>query len=302
MLPLLLLLLAAASDRRVLAHPPSAIVVDDQGTVYFTDAEEGVFQLTPAGKATRVNPVAMHWMALDRRGGFANAADEFGEWFGRITPKGERPALVSCSDFPCDIGPDGNLYFAKMHGLTIIRRTPAGDESTLVKAGDYGLDANQAWGVNGMTCAPDGTIYLVALDSVNKVEGSGEHVLFAIAADGSIRQIARNFVQVQVLEGQEHPEVRPQYCRGMASNENGDVFIAATGSRCVLKLSPNSETSEVLRAERPWSPTGVALFEDSLYVLEYNDEKPTQNREWPLRVRKRDGGGRVSTLIVVRGE
>jgi sugar lactone lactonase YvrE len=270
--------------------------------VYFTDAEEGVFQLGDSGKAARINPLALHWMALDRRGGFADGPDEFGEWFWRISPTGQRPALVSCSDFPCDIGADGNLYFARMHGLTIVRRTPEGEESTFVNADDYGLDTSQSWGVNGMTCAADGTLYLIALDSVNKEEGSGEHVLFAMNTDGSVSEVARNFVQVKVPKGQEHPEVRPQYCRGMAVDKVGNIFIAVTGSRCVLKLSSDSTASEVIRAERPWSPTGVTLFEDSLYVLEYNDEKPTKNREWPLRVRKIDGKGQITELIVVRGE
>jgi hypothetical protein len=137
-----------------LAHPPSAIVVDDEGRVYFTDAEEGVYRINGSGGRTRINTEAMHWLALDRGGAFANAPDKFGEWFGRVTPKGKRPALISCSDFPCTIGPDGNLYFAKMHGLAIIRRTPAGHETILVEAADYRLDPDAAWGVNGITCAP----------------------------------------------------------------------------------------------------------------------------------------------------
>src|SRR5688500_14747380 len=132
------------------AHPPSAIAVDEGGRVFFTDAQEGVFRIDDGGAVTRINPSAMHWMALDPSGSFAQAPDAFGEWFGRVTTKGERPTIISCSDFPCAIGPDGNLYFARMHSLTIMRRTPNGEESVLVDANDFGAGPRHRYGVNGM--------------------------------------------------------------------------------------------------------------------------------------------------------
>jgi hypothetical protein len=282
------------------AHPPSAIAVDERGRVFFTDAQEGVFRIDDRGAMTRINPSAMHWMALDRSGAFAKAPEEFGEWFGRITPQGKRPTLISCSDFPCAIGGDGNLYFAKMHGLTIVRRTPAGNESVLVEPKDYGVDSTRL-GINGMASGPDGSIYVVTLDSVNRTEGTGEHVLYAINLNGDIRKIAEGFVQEKVPDGEEHPEVRPQYCRGMAVDDDGNVYIAVTGSRYVMKVTPQGEGSVILRAKRPWSPTGVAVREGAVFVLEYDDEKQVQNREWPLRVRKLDRDGHVETLVTVRG-
>jgi DNA-binding beta-propeller fold protein YncE len=284
------------------AHPPSAIAVDDRGRVFFIDAQEGVFRIDDDGAVTRLSPSAMHFMALDPRGSFAQAPDSFGEWFGRVTPKGERPTIVSCSDFPCAIGPDGNLYFAKMHSLTIVRRTPAGEEIVLADADDFGAGPRHRYGVNGMACGPDGAVYLVNLDSLNKTEGTGEHILHAISLDRRVRRIAEGFVRQPVPEGEEHPEVRPQYYRGMAVDERGNIYIAVTGSRYVMKISAEGDGSVILRAHRPWSPTGVAVRDNSVYVLEYDDEKPTQNREWPLRVRMIDDHSRVRTLITVRSK
>jgi hypothetical protein len=284
------------------AHPPSAIAVDERGRVFFTDAQEGVFRIDEDGAVTRLTPSAMHWMALDPSGSFAQAPNSFGEWFGRVTPKGERPTIVSCSDFPCSIDPDGNLYFAKMHSLTIMRRTPNGEESVLVDADDFGAGPRHRYGVNGMACGPDGTIYLVNLDSLNKTEGTGEHILHAIGIDGRVGRIAEGFVKSPIPEGQQHPEVRPQYCRGMAVDDRGNIYIAVTGSRYVMRISPGGEGSVILRAHRPWSPTGVAVRGNSVYVLEYDDEKPTRDREWPLRVRMIDDNAQVQTLITVRGD
>jgi WD40 repeat protein len=152
-----------------------------------------------------------------------------------------------------------------------------------------------------MACGSDGLLYLISLDSANKIEGSGEHVLYAVGMDGSIRTIAKNFVRDLLPESERPPEVRPQYCRGMAVDEQGNVFVAVTGNRCVMKLTPKGEASVVLRAAKPWTPTGVDVFQDDLYVLEYDDETPTEGRNWPPRVRKRDRQGNVVTIATVRG-
>jgi hypothetical protein len=143
---------------------------------------------------------------------------------------------------------------------------------------------------------------VVTLDSVNKDKGTGEHVLYAINLDGQIRKIAEGFVQEKVPDGEEHPDVRPQYCRGMAVDDDSNVYIAVTGSRYVMKVTPRGEGSVVLRAKRPWSPTGVDVRDGVVYVLEYDDEKRVQDREWPLRVRRLEPDGRVDTLVTVREE
>jgi sugar lactone lactonase YvrE len=295
-----LILLCSCSD--TFAHPASGIAVDERGFVYFVDSLRGVWREGEGGKLQLINESAMHWMAIDREGRFANAPAEFGEWFGRLTPKGGKPTLISCSDSPCVVGKDGNLYFAHMHSLNIKRRTPGGLESLLVAAEKFGFAKERPIGVSGMACGADGSIYVVALDSLNRHEGTGEHALFAVAMDGAIRMIAKEFVKEKIAESEEHPDVRPQYCRGMAMDKDGNIFIAVTGSRCVMKLTQKGEGSVVVRCKKPWSPTGVDVFNGELYVLEFDDETPTQGRSWPLRVRKVGRDGSVVTLARVRNE
>lgn len=292
--------LAALCRPAAVAHPGSGIAVDPAGHVFFTDTGQGVWRIDRDGALTLVNPSAMHWMALDRAGGFADAPEQFGEWFGRLTPRGQKPALVSCSDFPCVVGADGNLYYAKMHGLTLVRRTPAGGESVLVTREAFGVGAGRPVGVNGLACGADGTLYLVSLDSLNKTVGSGVHVLYAVRPDGSVRSIAKNFVTEALPEAQRHPEVRPQYSRGMAVDGKGNVYVAVTGSRCVMRVAPSGAAAVVLRAGKPWSPTGVDVSDDGeVYVLEYDDETPVRGRDWPPRVRKVARDGKVLTLATV---
>src|SRR5688572_24292547 len=245
---LLVITVCTSSASRAVAHPGSGIVVDENGRVYFTDTGRGVWRVEGDGKLTLISKSAMHWMTIDREGKFADAPEEFGEWFGRLTPKGEKPTLISCSDFPCVVGKDGNLYSAYMHSLKIMRRTPDGRESILVSPEKFGIDASRPIGVNGIACGPDGSIYVISLDSLNRQVGSGEHALFAVSMDGSIRTLAKGFVKEKLPENERHPEARPEYCRGMAVDDQGNVFIAVTGSRCVMKLTQKGEASVILKA------------------------------------------------------
>jgi hypothetical protein len=86
----------------------------------------------------------------------------------------------------------------------------------------------------------------------------------------------------------------------MAVDEKGDVYVAVTGSRCVMKVSAKGEGSVVLRAKKPWSPTGVEVFKGEVYVLEYDDETPVEGRGWPPRVRKVGKDGKVSLVAEVK--
>src|SRR5256885_11517465 len=47
------------------------------------------------------------------------------------------------------------------------------------------------------------------------------------------------------------------FLRGLAVDARGTVFAAATGCRAVVKITPDGQASVVMRAETPWSPTGV---------------------------------------------
>ena len=296
---LLVLALWTLMPCRAYAHPGSGIAVDDRGAVYFTDTGRGVWRIEPGGDRKLVSDNALHWMAIDRVGGFADGPDDFAEFFWRATPRGAKPALVLCSDFPFAIGKDGNLYYARMHSPTIVRRTPAGAESILVDGKKLGIAADAPAGVNGVACAPDGSVYSVTIHSLNRTVGTGEHAIYAVAPDGSVRTVAKDFVKDVLPPDQQPPEVRPQYCRGLAVDGDGNVFVAVTGNRCVMKLSPSGEAGVVLRCEKPWKPTGVDVRGGEVYVLEYDDETPVEGREWPPRVRKVARDGAVSTVAAI---
>jgi hypothetical protein len=93
------------------------------------------------------------------------------------------------------------------------------------------------------------------------------------------------------------PKDQSPFLRGLAVDAHGTVYAAATGCRAVVKIMPNGGPTVVLRAERPWSPTGVAVRGDEVYVLEYERPHSTKREEWVPRVRKLAGDGKVTTLV-----
>jgi hypothetical protein len=81
---------------------------------------------------------------------------------------------------------------------------------------------------------------------------------------------------------------------------DGTVYAAANGCRAVIAIPASGKMRTVLRAEAPWSPTGVALFGSDLYVLEYLHTSGDDRKAWIPRVRKVGADGSVKTLAVVK--
>jgi hypothetical protein len=193
------------------------------------------------------------------------------------------------------MGRDGNLYFAHMHSLKILRCTPDGTESVFVWPEQFGVEFSRPYNVTGITCGPDGTLYLFSLN-----DDAGNHAVYTVGVNRSIGTFAQNFVTDAIPQSERHPQASPEYCRGMAVNKQGDVYIAVTGNRCVMKLTRNGDARVILNSQKPWTPTGVAEHNGNLYVLEYDDETPTEGRNWPPRVRKVAHDGTVTTIASIK--
>ena len=47
------------------------------------------------------------------------------------------------------------------------------------------------------------------------------------------------------------------YLRGLDVGEDGIIYATATGCRGVVKITPDGKVETILKAEQPWTPTGV---------------------------------------------
>jgi sugar lactone lactonase YvrE len=89
------------------------------------------------------------------------------------------------------------------------------------------------------------------------------------------------------------------FLRGLAVDAKGTVYVAATGCRSVLKITPDGKVSTVLKADRPWSPSGVAVHHEDVYVLEHISMNSDAHEDWPPRVRKLGRDGKITILATV---
>jgi hypothetical protein len=277
-----------------LAHPGSGIVVDSRGYVFVADINRGLLQFTPDGKVTVVLREAGHWLAVDADRKFARMdfqqSEHWPRWFKHRNPPGSQLALVSDGGSPLVIHRDGNLYYVANDermvpgGLQIARLSPDGKLALVPPA--LKVRADELGGIKGLASGPDDSLYAVTPGAVLKVEldGTFEIVKQSIVVPGCDRYLPPNT-----------PPTYEPFLTGLTVSPRGDIYLAATGCRCVLKLNPNERVSTVLRAETPWSPTGLALRGEDLYVAEWTNAHSGQHDYRP-RVRKVGHDGKVTTV------
>jgi len=285
---LITLLLCFLPATKTSAHPGSGVVLDKDGNVYFTDTGKGVWKIDKQGRLSFLPASRFHWMTIDAIGSFAKSPKSFGEYFERVTPESNKPALIMCSDFPLVVNKDGNIYYAvtRPGSGKIIKRTPDGKESTFATNKIFEF-------INGITAGTDGSLYITESSNANA------NTIRKITMDGTISIIA-TFVG---KDGKDLPlETTPSYCRGLAVDSTGNIYVAATGSRSVLKITPDGKITTILQVTSPWTPTGVALFLGEVFILEWHDvtaENLEVRTAWIPRVRKIGLDGRITTVATV---
>jgi sugar lactone lactonase YvrE len=279
------------------AHPGSGIAVDAKKNVYFVDTGAGVWKIDPQGQVTSLKGPAYHFMAMDRSDRLAavklpTAGGEEVEWVGG------NPGLVLASGYPIAIGPRGDLFYPapnKDARVQIWRFSPPAKPqvvATLPAATEVdsaGESRAVPW-IHGLAVAPDGSVYYTEQRAVRR-----------ISPDGAVTTLADN---VTVPDCERPPlgkdeRIGPSL-RGLDVRADGTVFVAASACSAIVKITPQGETSVVLRATESWSPTGVAVSGEDLYVLEYLHIDAERREEWLPRVRKVSADGTATILCSIK--
>lgn len=280
------------------AHPGSGIVVDAQDRVYFNEAGDpderlpgSIWQIDAQGKLTRLKVGGAHYLALDTKRGFAQS--NLSAWFDeRVTPWLQRVdtpdgSLIQADGQPLAAHRNGSLYYAKRN-LEVVRLTPDGKQTTI--SSKLNAAVEELGGIKGLTFGPKDDLYIACPGAIVKLEANGT---FSTVA----HSIAVPDCDADLPPGT--PESHSPFLRGLAVNAQGMVFAAATGCRAVVKVSPDGKSSVAMRSEKPWSPTGIAVRGDDVYVLEYEHPHSQSKVDWRPRVRKLKPDGKVTTLATL---
>ena len=286
---------------RINAHPGSGIVVDRHGNIYFVDTGGGVFKIDRNGRLSRLQGPAYHWMAIDIDGRLTNVTlPYFSSGDATVTRVGADPALLLSSDFPIVVGRDGSLYYpwraSQSSGdrLQVFRlarpakpfgQAPSGKTSVFVTLPDSSEGGPLRW-LNGIAVGLDSSIYFSENNAVRKISSHGQ--LSTVADNISLTGCASI------------PGVDVPYLRGLDVDASGNVYVAASGCGSVLKITTDGRVTSILSSTSPWSPTGVAVSGNDLYVLEYLHTEGDNRRDWLPRVRKLSPDGRVSTIAEIK--
>ena len=169
-------------------------------------------------------------------------------------------------------------------GLQIGRLSP--DGKLALVSSSLKARAEELGGIKGLASGPDDSLYAVTPGVVLKVKLDGTFTL--VKQPGAAPDCDR------YLPPNTPPAYEP-FLTGIAVSPRGVIYLAATGCRCVLKLEPDGGTTTVLKAEAPWSPTGLALQGGDLYVAEWTNAHSEQHDFRP-RVRKVASDGKVTTV------
>jgi DNA-binding beta-propeller fold protein YncE len=276
--------------RQVLAHPGTGIVIDQAGNVYFVDMVSGVWKVDTAGRLTHLPGPGFHWMALDERERLRGATLPSGS-AGEVVRLANQPTLILASDYPVSMGQDGSLYYPSHRApgaLQILRIPPSGSTAVAAtlpaRAGERELRE-----LNGIALGRDGSVYYTENDAVRRIDSRG--AVSTIAQELSPAG-CRAVAGIDAGAG--------PLLRGFAVDSSGTVYAAATGCAAVVKISSRGEITTLYRSPGDWSPTGIALFGNSVYVLEFLGAGSDDRRAMVPRVTKIEPTGTTRVIATVR--
>ena len=279
------------------AHPGSGIIADKQGNIFVSVTGEwaaGLWHIDPSGKTKRISTTGAHWIALDTQNKFARS--DLDSWFRqRITPNlvrtltGETNAAVLQTDgSPMVMNRDGSLYYIK--GLELARLSPDGKVKMVFTQQAFKETVDRLGGIKGLARDESGMIYATCLSAVLKIkpEGSFTTTLHPVTVKDCDSDLPLNYASAEFAP----------HLTGLSVGPKGVIYAAATGCRRLVRISPQGQVNVVLKSEAPWSPTGVALHGEDIYVLE-NTNANTDTHEWQHRVRKLARDGKITTVLTI---
>lgn len=184
------------------------------------------------------------------------------------------------------------FLFYESERVELLRRSLDG-EIVVIAGGQRGhADGNGAQArfnyVIGMAWGPDGSLYVTDAACVRK-----------ITKDGTVTTLGDNLLAG--VPRSEHPRLL-----GITVDLLENVYVADYDYGCVRQITRDCAVNNLLTSGFYWSPSGVAVEGDDLYVLEHQPESviavlSALNIGPYMRVRKLSADGTATTIATVWG-
>lgn len=266
-----------------MAHPGAGIAVDRLGQVYFLDTGSGLWKIDARGTLSHLSGTLFHWLAVDENNRFANTQLPSGA-LGEIQRVGTNPTVLISSDYPIEVGQDGNLYYpsGSAGNLQIMRMTPSGAKSVVATL-PTAVNAQPLPHIGGIIAGTDGSLYYTEDTAIRRIDAQGR-----VSTVATVRAL----VNGPTIPGvDQHP-----YLRGLAVDARGVMYVADSGDARALKITPGGRITTLVQTQSPWSPTAITVFGSDVYVLEFLHTARDVRRDWLPRIRKIASDGK-STII-----
>jgi sugar lactone lactonase YvrE len=254
-----------------LAHEGWGIVIDHQGQIYFSDIPSNtIWRITREGKPEAfTNNKHSHALVLGEDGSIYGTQEHHAGAIGgvwRISPEGNvTNVLTPARDFQLSLHPfirdrDGAIYSTnsisfpnQSDKVMLLRSTPDGNVTVLAGStrgyrDGLGSEA-QFTGIDGMAWAADGSLYVT--DGVY------------------VRRVTMNGVVTTLGKGALTIPSYGEDLMGLAVSPSGSVYVADYSQRRVIQLLQDGNTLTILETGLFWSPTGITIVGENLYVLEH---------------------------------
>lgn len=256
---------------KILAHEGWGIVVDRKGQIYFSDIPTNtIWRITPDGSLEAfLSNKHSHSLVLGEDGSIYGTQEHHAAAIGsvwRIAPDGSSSNVFTpAANFPLNLHPfiidrDGNIY-----STNAISFPNQGDKVMLLKA------------------APNGKVTFIAGSTRGYRDGQGSEAQFsgidgmAWASDGSlyvtdgvyVRRVSMDGVVTTIGSGALTTPSYGEDLMGLAVSASGNIYVADYSQRRIFELTPDGNTRTILETGWFWSPTGIAVVGEDLYVLEH---------------------------------
>ncbi|MEJ7829184.1 MAG: SMP-30/gluconolactonase/LRE family protein [Segetibacter sp.] len=293
-------------NNTVLAHEGWGIVVDQQGQIYFSDIPTNtIWKISPDGTLETVIRKHSHALVLRENGSIYGTQEHHASAVGsvwRIAPDGTFSNFFTpARNFPVSLHPfiidsNDNVYstnsisFLNQSDKVMLLKSSPDGNITIVAGGIRGHQDGQSSeakfsGIDGMAWAPDGSLYVTDSIYVRRV-----------TMDGIVTTLGKGAL-TSTSWGED--------LMGLAVSLSGSVYVADYSRRRVVQLLPDGNTRTTAITGLIWSPTGITIEREDLYVLEH--------LRMPLvilgnigigpyvRIRKVFPDGRVTTIKTIWG-